>query len=170
MAEARRRSERHGDGFASLEVILQIQRLGDHFCGANGAPEPPPSISRAAVKIPPPQIMILQTSLKFHLKKKKKHDRWEPEYEIKIEKKNNIRIMQTPLFEYYKCKMYSCTRFFQKFLFSLRHPQVTPQLKQRHIRPYFSNLKASFSDPFRLPHHKKQLPKFSLPPPLFLRL
>ena len=112
MAEARRRSERHRDGFASLEVIMQIWKLGDSFCGAHGASEPPPSISRAAVKIPPTQMMILQTSLKFHLKKKKKHDRWEPEYGIKIEKKNNIRIMQSPFFEYYKCKMYSCTRFF----------------------------------------------------------
>ena len=28
-----------------LEVILQIWRLGGHFCGAQGASSPPPSIN-----------------------------------------------------------------------------------------------------------------------------
>ena len=32
-------------GLRGLEVILQILRLGDHFCGDYGASAPPPIVS-----------------------------------------------------------------------------------------------------------------------------
>ena len=43
MAETWRSSERHGDSFPGLKIILQIWRLRGNFCRAHGPSPPSPS-------------------------------------------------------------------------------------------------------------------------------